>query len=134
MIAIGRGDVAPAPTWLKIMLAHQASDFLVIDDEAAVPQRCLHPAVAIGLETIGDCRHRLDERCVVDAGGRLVVIGRARDPHQPASFGDGDAAGPVTTDVVALLGRGPCFRAPFRNSISRACLPTSRSSAAMRAS
>jgi HAD superfamily hydrolase (TIGR01509 family) len=37
-------------------------------------------------------------------------------------------------DVVALLGCGPCFRAPFRNSISRACLPTSRSSAAMRAS
>lgn len=52
----------------------------VIDDEAAVPQRCLHPAAAIGLETIGDCRHRLDERCVVDADGRLVVIGPARDP------------------------------------------------------
>ena len=58
----------------------------------------------------------------------------ARDAHQPASFCDGDATGPVMTDVVALLVRGTCFRAPFKNSISNACLPTSRSSAAMRAS
>lgn len=133
-IAIGGGDIAPAPPRLKAMFAHQAPDFLVVHDKPAVPQRCLHPAAAIGLETVGDRRHRLDERRVVDADGRPVIIGRARDPHQPAPFCDGDAAGPVTTDVVALLGRGPCFRAPFRNSISRACLPTSRSSAAMRAS
>ncbi len=133
VIAIGGGDIAPTPKRLKTMLAHQASDFVMIDDKAAVPQRCLHPAVAICLESVGDRRHRLDERRVVDAGGRLVVIGRARDPHQPTSFCDGDAAGPVTTDVVTLLSLGPCFRAPFRNSISRACLPTSRSSAAMRA-
>jgi hypothetical protein len=134
VIAIGGGDIAPAPARLKTMFAHQASDFLMIDDKAAVPQRCLHPAVAIGLEAVGDRRHRLDERRVVDADGRLVVIGRARDPHQPTSFCDGDAEGPMMTDVVALLGRGPCFRAPFRNSISSACRPTSRSSAAMRAS
>jgi hypothetical protein len=36
--------------------------------------------------------------------------------------------GPVITDVLALLGRGALFRAPFRNSISRACRPTMRSS------
>ena len=38
------------------------------------------------------------------------------------------------TDVVAILGRGALFTAPFRNSSSSACLPTSRSSAAIRAS
>ena len=47
---------------------------------------------------------------------------------------DGEAAGPVMTDVLALLGRGALFRAPFRNSISRACRPTRRSSAAIFAS
>ncbi|MER9312683.1 hypothetical protein NKI51_25805 [Mesorhizobium australicum] len=43
-------------------------------------------------------------------------------------------AGPVITDIVPLLGRGALFRAPFRNSISKACRPTSRSSAAIRGS
>ena len=38
--------------------------------------------------------------------------------------------GPVMTDVVALLGRGAFFSAPFRNSISSACLPNARTSAA----
>jgi len=30
MIAIGGGDIAPAPTWLKTMLAHQAPDLFVV--------------------------------------------------------------------------------------------------------
>ena len=47
---------------------------------------------------------------------------RARQVHQAASFGDGDALGPVKTDVLVLLGRGTLFSAPFRNSISRALL------------
>ena len=42
--------------------------------------------------------------------------------------------GPVMTDVIALLGRGAFFSAPFRHSISSACLPTMRSSAAILAS
>ena len=40
----------------------------------------------------------------------------------------------VITDVIALLGRGAFLSAPFRNSISSACLPTMRSSAAIFAS
>src|SRR6266436_2648917 len=54
--------------------------------------------------------------------------------HWPASFCDGDAAGPAMTDVFTLLGRGAFFRAPFRNSISSACRPTMRSNAAILAS
>src|SRR6266536_1878349 len=38
------------------------------------------------------------------------------------------------TDILALLGRRACRDAPFKNSFSSASLPTSRSSAAMRAS
>jgi hypothetical protein len=78
--------------------------------------------------------HRLDDRSVVDRLLWAIIVGRSSDTHQPASFGDGDAAGPVMTDVVPLLGRGAFLRAPFRNSSSRACLPTSRSSAAIWAS
>jgi hypothetical protein len=51
----------------------------------------------------------------------------ARQAHQMASLGDGETTmGPVMTDVIALLGRGAFFSAPFRNSISSACLPTFR--------
>jgi hypothetical protein len=60
--------------------------------------------------------------------------GGARDAHQPASLRDGEPAGPAITDVGAFLGDGPLRRAPFRNSNSKACLPTRRSSAAIRAS
>jgi hypothetical protein len=75
-----------------------------------------------------------DDPGVVSFHRRRVVIGRAWQSHQTASFGDGDAVGPVITDVIALLGRGAFLSAPFRNSISSACLPTMRSSAAIFAS
>ena len=42
--------------------------------------------------------------------------------------------GPVTTEVIALLGRGACFKAPFSSSISSAWRPTIRSRAAILAS
>jgi hypothetical protein len=45
-----------------------------------------------------------------------------------------DATGPVTIEVVPLLGRGACFKAPFSSSISSACRPTIRSRAAILAS
>src|SRR5260221_8548305 len=44
------------------------------------------------------------------------------------------ARGPVIRDVGTPFRRGTFLRAPFRNSSSKACLPTSRSSAAIRAS
>ena len=69
----------------------------------------------------------------VDKIGCGVVIGPAGEPHQPASFDDGYAE-PAITDVGALVRRGAFFSAPFRNSSSSACLPTSRSRAAIRAS
>ncbi len=40
----------------------------------------------------------------------------------------------MTTEVLALFGRGACFKAPFSSSISNTCRPTSRSRAAILAS
>src|SRR5437868_15026889 len=50
-------------------------------------------------------RQPLDEPCLLDrlAAG-LVIVGRPREPHQPASFGDRQTTGPAMTDVVSLLG------------------------------
>src|SRR5438270_8372985 len=91
-------------------------------------------ALPIGVKLSAARSDIIDDLSVVSLHRRCVVIGRARQAHQAASFGDGDAVGPVKTDVLALLGRGTLFSAPFRNSISRACLPTMRSSAAIFAS
>src|SRR6185436_19640538 len=92
-----------------------------------------HAAVAGPLGA--DRLDALDEPCLLDrlAAG-LVIVGRSREPHQPASFGNRETTGPAMTDVVSLLGRTASREAPFRNSFSRASLPTSRSNAAMRAS
>src|SRR6516164_11595742 len=95
---------------------------------------CANAAIAIGLKLIADRGHSGDDRGVVSFHRRRVIKGRAWQPHQTASFGDGDAVGPATTDAIALLGRDAFRSAPFRNSISSACLPTMRSSAAIFAS
>jgi hypothetical protein len=42
MIAVGRRDVTAPPAWLKVVLAHQASDLLVVDDHATMPQLGAH--------------------------------------------------------------------------------------------
>src|SRR5262249_37293727 len=107
---------------------------LGIDDHAAMAQLGTNTAVAIGFEFVADRDHGDDDRGVVDRQRPDVVVGRARKAHQPASFGDGEAMGPVITDVFALLDRGALFKAPFRNSISSACRPTMRSRAAIFAS
>lgn len=95
----------------------QAPELFVVDDETLVAQRGLHPAIALGLEVVGDLCHSLDEHGVVEAYNWTVVEGRACNPHQTASLVRRDATRPVSTDVVALLGRRPCFMAPYRNSI-----------------
>ena len=134
MVAVGRGHKPPTALRLQVVLAHQATNLLGIDDHPSVTELSANPAIAIGLKLIADRRDIGDDRSIVSLHRRCVVIGRARQAHQAASFGDGDAVGPVKTDVLALLGRGTLFSAPFRNSISSACLPTMRSSAAIFAS
>lgn len=91
-------------------------------------------APAVGFERVADRGHGLDEGGVVGGPHRGIVVGGARQTHQPASRGDSEAAGPVITDIGPLRGGGPLRRAPFKDSSSSACRPTSRLSAAMRAS
>jgi hypothetical protein len=57
------------------------------------------------------------------SGGQAV---RAAGPSDGILGRRRNTMGPVMTDVIALLGRGAFFSAPFRNSISSACLPTFR--------
>jgi hypothetical protein len=116
------------------MFAHQSADLLVIDGHALLAKRRPDTAPPIVFELVADRGNGYDDRGVVGLATRLVIECRARDPHQPTSFGDGEVTGPVIADVSSLLCRGRACRAPFRNSSSRACFPTSRSSAAMRAS
>ncbi len=50
------------------------------------------------------------------AFGRLATIA----PPTARSLGDAEADGPIMADVLAYFGRGPFFRAAFRNSSSSA--------------
>src|SRR6516162_2805987 len=115
-------------------LTHETADLLGIDENAAMAQLGANPAIAIGLELIADRDHVRDDLGVISLQRRRVVKGGARQAHQAASFGNGEAMGPAMTDVVALLGRGVLLEAPLKNSISSACRPTMRSRAAIFAS
>src|SRR6516162_6123951 len=105
-----------------------------IDENAAMAQLGANPAIAVGLELIADRDHVRDDLGVISLQRRRVVKGGARQAHQAASFGNGEAMGPAVMDVVALLGRGVLLEAPLKNSISSACRPTMRSRAAIFAS
>src|SRR5436190_4516418 len=93
-----------------------------------------NPAIAIDLELVANRHHGRNDLAVLGFARRRVIVGGARQTHQTASFGNGEAMGPVMTDVFTLLGRGALRNAPFKNSISSACRPTMRSSAAIFAS
>src|SRR5438876_5474256 len=134
MIAIGRGHVAAPALRQQVALAHQPPNLLMIDDDALMPEFGADTPITVSLELIADRPYAVDDLGVVEMRGRRVVEGRSGQAHQPTSLRDGETAGPETTDVVSLLGRGAFFSALFRNSISRACRPTMRSSAAILAS
>src|SRR5438876_9895574 len=117
------------------MLSHQAHHLFVVDDDSVVDQLSGHTPIAVARPFCADLLDAFDEPSLLDRlACRLVVVGRPCEPHQPASFTDGEATGPLTTDIVALVGGRASREAPFRNSFSNASLPTRRSSAAMRAS
>ena len=132
VIAIGRRDVAPAQPRLKVVLAHEAPDLLVVHDHALLPQRGSNTAPAVGLELVADGADRLDDRGVVE---RRRPAHRSRSSARSPSAGilrrRRDPAGPVITDVVALLGRG-AFREPPLETPARA--PACRQAARARRS
>src|SRR5262249_16180119 len=142
VIAVGRGHKPPPALGLHVVLAHEAADHLGIDDLVSMAQLGANPAIAIDLELVAIRHHGSNDlgvicsarRGVLGAAGRGVIVGGGGQSEERASFGDGEAMGPVMTDVFTLLGRGALRNAPFKNSISSACRPTMRSSAAIFAS
>jgi hypothetical protein len=77
--------------------------------------------IAVTFEVIAYRENGLNDGVVVGSLFRVIVVRRAREPYQLASFADADTCGPVITDVRPLLGRGVFRSAPFRNSSSSAC-------------
>src|SRR3984893_9000687 len=137
VIAVGRDDVPSAA--LGLQAAHEPADLLAVDDKTLVAQLGADPPIAVSLELIADNDDFRDEFDVAHRCGRHIIESGAiesgaRQSHQTASFACGKTLGPLITDVVAPLGRGAFFSAPFRNSISSACRPTMRSRAAIFAS
>ena len=108
VIAVRRGDEAPPVRRMHGVFAHQALDLLVVHDPAAMPECRLHAPPAVGFELVLDRVHGLDQGGVVGRSLGGAVTGGSRDPHQPASFGDGEACGPVMMDMDALPGCRPC--------------------------
>lgn len=126
--AVSSRDVSSATAGLQVVLTHQPFDPLMIGNDALVLLGSPDPAPAIGFELV---RGRDKQFGVIEPLSRVAIVGRSCDAHQLTASRDGHVEGPVTTDVVPLLGRGALRRAPLRNSNSSACLPTRRSRAAM---
>ena len=129
-----RVSIERPPFGLEIVLAHQTAPLLGVYHDAVVAKCGAHPSVAVVFELIGDRAESSENLVGIRRCRGSIVERRSREAHQLASFADGDAAGPVTTKVLALLGRGACFKASFSGSISSAWRPTIRSSAAILAS
>jgi hypothetical protein len=83
VVAVGRRDIAAPSTGLEIVLAHQPSDLLVIDDHAPMLKLGANAPPAIEFELLADRGDRLDDRGAVPHGG-FVVEGRAAS-SAPAS-------------------------------------------------
>ena len=129
MIAVGGAHEARPAAGTELMFLHQASDLLDIDHAAPVAELGADPAVAVSRAGLGDRPDLGEDRVLGGPRPGRGIVARSRHAHQLASLLDGEATGPLITDMGALLGEGLARKAPFKNSISSAWRPTSRSSA-----
>jgi hypothetical protein len=134
MVAVGRDHIAPTPFRVQVVLGHEPAHLLCVHHQAAVAQLGVDAPIPIGGIFFGDRRDLGQYSPFVGRRRRSRIEAGTRDLHQLAPPFDGDAFGPVIADPGTFLGKAAFFTAPFRNSISSAWRPTSRSSAAMRAS
>nr|WP_245270103.1 hypothetical protein [Nitrobacter hamburgensis] len=74
VVAVGGGDITPAAARLKIVLAHQAFDPLVVGDHASMAKRRLHAAPAIGFELVADRGDRVQQLDIANARRRRIII------------------------------------------------------------
>ena len=134
MVAVGGFGETPPASRIEIVQLHQPPDLLAVHEPTPVAQLGADAAIAVAFPGVGDRPHLRDERRIGLRRRGRGVVARPCDAHQVAPPLDGDAAGPAITDVGALVGEGPQKTPPLTKASSSACLPTSRSSAAMRAS
>ena len=89
VVAVGRCNEPPARPHGQAILLHQPHDLLVVDDAAFAPQLGSHTPVAVSWPLGADGFDPFDELCLVNGLALgVVVVCRARQPHQPASFCD----------------------------------------------
>ena len=60
MVAVSGSDKTALAREMHGLLAHEAFDLHVLHDPAAIPQRRMHAALAIGLDLVVDRMHGLD--------------------------------------------------------------------------
>ena len=113
VVAVGGAGEAPSSPWVEVVLAHQPADLLGIDDMAAMAELGADAAVAVALEVVGDRADLRDDLGVGRLCLRRGVEGGAWQTHQRAPPFDGEAAGPLVTDVGPLLGDRCVFLSPL---------------------
>jgi hypothetical protein len=119
-----RDDVPAAALGLQAVLAHEPADLLAVDDKTLVAQLGADPPIAVSLALVADDDNFRDELHVAYRCGRQIIESGARQSHQTA-FRGRKVLG-AADDGCSRASRPRCvfFSAPFRNSISSACLPT----------
>jgi hypothetical protein len=96
----------------EVTVSRSGSSAEMIFTRVGWAQLGANPAIAIDLELVANRHHGRTDLGVIGSARRRVIVGGARQTHQTASFGDGEAMGPVMTDVFTLLGRGARFAMP----------------------
>src|SRR5208282_1505863 len=84
---------------------HQPAKLLAVHHDALVAQRRPNAPIAVTLELVADRADPGDKLGGLQRNRRYIIKGGTRQAHQLAPPADGDATGPVTTEVFALLGR-----------------------------
>src|SRR5882724_11807541 len=81
VIAIRRCDKPPPLLWIQIMLAHEPSNLLGVDDNATMAEFGVNTPVAIGFELVANRFHLGNDDRVARASVGGVVKSRAAYPH-----------------------------------------------------
>src|SRR3954471_21335233 len=83
VVAVGRSYVSASTLRLQALLAHQAADLLVIDDNALMTQLGADAPITVSLKLVADYSHATADLGIVEVHGRRVVEGRPG--HTPIS-------------------------------------------------
>jgi hypothetical protein len=95
--------VAASPR-LQTVLAHEALNFFWLTIIPPLPQGRAHASPAVAFELVANRRDRFDDRGFMGRRRRDIIIGRAGNPLQPASFRDGELSGPAISCVGRAYG------------------------------